>query len=134
MTPKNITGTKPQWFLIETAQEYDAVTSRYEEIKNAASGTAEHKEKMLLVHLITQYENSIWDLPEVDPVELIKIRMDDFGYKAADLANVYGDKGTISKVLHYKQPLSLTMIRKFSSFLKLPVDSLIKEYALKASS
>ncbi|HAL80821.1 MAG TPA: XRE family transcriptional regulator, partial [Mucilaginibacter sp.] len=62
------------------------------------------------------------------------IRMEDFGYKAADLANVYGDKGTISKVLNYKQPLSLTMIRKFSKLLRLPVDSLLKEYRLKTTT
>ena len=45
------------------------------------------------MHLIENYENALWDLPEVNPVEMIKIRMDDFGYKAADLAAVYGDKG-----------------------------------------
>jgi HTH-type transcriptional regulator/antitoxin HigA len=124
-------NTNSQWFLIENEQQYNAVLARYEEVKYAAKGTNEHKEKMLLVHLIVQYENSLWDLPEVDPIEMIKIRMDDFGYKAADLANVYGDKGTISKVLSYKQPLSLTMIRKFSQLLRLPADALIKEYQLK---
>jgi len=120
---------KPQWFLIETEQEYKRAVARYEAIKNATTG-ANHKEKLLLVHLIQNYENSIWDLPEVDPVEMIKIRMDDFGYKAADLAAVYGDKGTISKVLNYKQALSLTMIRKFSELLRLPAAALVKEYEL----
>jgi len=42
----------------------------------------------------------------------------------------YGDKGTISKVLNYKQPLSLTMIRKFSKLLRLPSDALTKEYQI----
>jgi HTH-type transcriptional regulator/antitoxin HigA len=56
--------------------------------------------------------------------------MEDFGYKAADLAAIYGDKGTISKVLNYKQPLSLTMIRKFSKLLHLPAAELVKEYQL----
>jgi HTH-type transcriptional regulator/antitoxin HigA len=120
---------KPQWFLIETEQEYNQAIARYEQIKDATAG-AEHKEKLLLVHLIENYENSLWDLPEVNPVEMIKIRMDDFGYKAADLATVYGDKGTISKVLNYKQPLSLNMIRKFSEFLHLPASALVKEYKL----
>jgi len=119
----------PQWFLIETEQEYNKAIARYEEIKDATAG-AEHKEKLLLVHLIENYENSLWNLPEVNPVEIIKIRMDDFGYKAADLATVYGDKGTISKVLNYKQPLSLTMIRKFSELLRLPSSALVKEYKL----
>ncbi|HTD39244.1 MAG TPA: hypothetical protein VK671_01400 [Mucilaginibacter sp.] len=120
---------KPQWFLIETEQEYNAAIARYEQVKNATTG-AEHKEKLLLVHLIENYENSLWDLPDVNPVEMIKIRMDDFGYKAADLATVYGDKGTISKVLNYKQHLSLNMIRKFSEFLHLPASELVKEYKL----
>ena len=124
-------NTKSQWFLIDTEHEYNDAVARYEEVKQAAKGSDDHKEKMLLVHLIAEYERSTSDLPEVDPVELIKVRLEDFGYKPADLATVYGDKGTISKVLNYKQALSLTMIRKFSRFLKLPVDSLIKEYKLK---
>jgi HTH-type transcriptional regulator/antitoxin HigA len=120
---------KPQWFLIETEQEYENAVARYELIKDATTG-ADHKEKLLLVHLIADYENRSWDLPDVDPVELIKIRMEDFGYKAADLAQVYGDKGTVSKVLNYKQPLSLAMIRKFSALLHLPAGELLKEYRL----
>ena len=127
-------NTKAQWFLIDNEQEYNIAIARYEKVKYAEKNTEEHKEKLLLVHLISEYEKSVVDLPEVDPVELIKIRLDDFGYKPADLANVYGDKGTISKVLNYKQALSLTMIRKFSQFLKLPVDSLIKEYKLKITA
>jgi len=118
---------KPQWFLIETEQEYENAVARYETVKDA---TADHKEKLLLLHLIADYENRSWDLPDVDPVEMIKIRMDDFGYKAADLAQVYGDKGTVSKVLNYKQPLSLAMIRKFSALLHLPAGELLKEYQL----
>jgi HTH-type transcriptional regulator/antitoxin HigA len=66
----------------------------------------------------------------VDPIEMIKIRMEDFGYKPADLARAYGDKGTVSKVLNYKQPLSLNMIRVFSRLLRIPADALLKEYKL----
>ena len=120
----------PQWFLIKTEQEYNNALARYEYIKYSTEGDSDHKEKLLLVHLIENYENSLWDLPEVDPVEMIKIRMDDFGYKASDLAAIYGDKGTVSKVLNYKQPLSLTMIRKFSELLHLPASALLKEYQL----
>jgi len=120
-----------QWFLIENEEEYEKALARYQETKRAPKGSAEHKEKLLLVHLISEYEKMTSDLPEVDPIEIIKIRMEDFGYKAADLAAVYGDKGTISKVLHYKQPLSLTMIRKFSELLRIPAEFLLKEYDLK---
>jgi len=119
------------WYLLESEEDYNAATQRYEQLKYAEKGTEEHKEKMLLVHLISTYEENLWDLPEVNPVEMIKIRMEDLGYNAATLAKAYGDRGTISKVLNYKQSLSLTMIRKFSQLLKIPVEWLIKEYPLK---
>ena len=127
-------AAKSQWFLLETETEYQAAIVRYEELKKSVKGSIEHKEKLLLVHLISQYELSQWNVQEVDPIELIKIRMEDFGYKSSDLAKKYGDKGTVSKVLNYKQSLSLTMIRKFSELLRIPVEALIKEYDLKHSS
>jgi HTH-type transcriptional regulator/antitoxin HigA len=121
-----------QWFLIENQEDYKEATIRYEQIRNAEKGSDEHREKMLLVMLIQQYEERQWNLPELDPVELIKIRMEDFGYTAKDLAREYGDKGTVSKVLNYKQALSLTMIRKFSKLLRIPTDALTKEYKLQS--
>jgi HTH-type transcriptional regulator/antitoxin HigA len=118
------------WLLIENEKEYKEATARFEEIREAKKGTPEYREMLLLVHLVSTYEEKKWSLPEVDPVEMIKIRMEDFGYNASDLAREYGDKGTVSKVLNYKQALSLTMVRKFSKLLRIPADSLIKEYNL----
>lgn len=117
-----------QWFLLEDEKSYKKATQRFEEIRHAKKGDAEHKEKLLLAVLINQYEEKLWNIPDLDPIELIKVRMEDFGYKPIDLAIEYGDKGTVSKVLNYKQPLSLNMIRKFSKMLRLPTSALIKEY------
>jgi len=119
------------WFLIENDTDYQKATARFEEIREAQKGSPEHKEKQLLAFLINRYEEAKWEMPEVDPIEFIKIRMEEFGYKAADLAKEYGDKGTVSKVLNYKQALSLTMIRKFSKLLRIPVEALTKEYSLQ---
>jgi len=123
-----------QWFLLQSEEDYKLATARYEELKHAKKGTLEHREKLLLVHLIAAYESQAWDLPTVDPIETIKIRMEEFGLKAADLAKEYGDKGTLSKVLSYQRALSLSMIRKFSATLRIPTDMLIQEYALKANT
>jgi HTH-type transcriptional regulator/antitoxin HigA len=120
-----------QWLLIENEKEYKEATERFEVIREAKKGTPEYREKLLLVHIVSTYEESQWSLPEVDPIEMIKVRMEDFGYTATDLANKYGDKGTISKVLNYKQPLSLNMIRLFSKMLRIPADALTKEYKLQ---
>ena len=119
------------WAIIENEEELKAAYSRFEEIRTAKKGEQDYKEKMLLLLLISQYEEKQSTLPDLDPIEFIKIRMEDFGYKQATLAAEYGDKGTVSKVLNYKQPLTLSMIRKFSKLLRIPADVLIKEYTLQ---
>jgi HTH-type transcriptional regulator / antitoxin HigA len=121
---------KKNWTILDTKKEYEEAKKRFEEIDETKKDSPDFKELQLLVLLISQYESKLWDLPEVDPVEMIKIRMEDFGYSASDLAKEYGDKGTVSKVLNYKQALSLTMIRKFSKLLRIPADALTKEYKL----
>jgi len=119
-----------QWFIIENRKDYELAAARFEEIHEATKYSPDYKEMLLLALLINQYEEKQWSVPEVDPIEMIKIRMEDFGYTASDLAKEYGDKGTVSKVLNYKQALSLTMIRKFSKLLRIPADALTKEYKL----
>ncbi len=121
-----------QWLPIITEKEYKEATQRFEEIYDAEKDSLHYREMLLLSLLINDYEKKHFSLPEVDPIEMIKIRMEDFGYTAADLAKEYGDKGTISKVLNYKQALSLTMIRKFSKLLRIPADALTKEYKIRA--
>lgn len=121
-----------QWLPITTEQEYKEVTLRFEEIYDVEKDSPHYKEMLLLSLLINDYEKKHFKLPEVDPIEMIKIRMEDFGYTASDLAKEYGDKGTVSKVLNYKQPLSLNMIRLFSKMLRIPADALTKEYKLRA--
>ena len=118
------------WYLIENEADYQKAVNRYEKIREAKKDSPEHKEKLLLAFLINKYEAESWEMPDVDPIELIKIRMEEFGYQAIDLAREYGDKGTVSKVLNYKQSLSLTMIRKFSKLLRIPVEALTKDYEL----
>ncbi|MFD2967269.1 hypothetical protein [Sphingobacterium bambusae] len=58
---------------------------------------------------------------------MIKIRLEEFDYNQNEL----GNRSTISKLLNYKQPLSLKMIREFSEKLKIPAEFLIKDYQLK---
>jgi HTH-type transcriptional regulator/antitoxin HigA len=119
------------WFFLQTEEEYKEAKNRFEEIYEVDKMSPHFAEMKLLALLISEYERKHFSLPPVDPIEMIKIRMEDFGYKPADLAKQYGDKGTISKVLNYKQPLSLKMIRLFSAMLRIPAEALLKEYKLR---
>src|SRR5437867_1846853 len=89
---------KRNWYILESESDYEEACNRYEQVKSVTKKSDEHKEKLLLAFLINQYESKRYTLPNLDPIELIKIRMEDFEYKASDLAREYGDKGTVSKV------------------------------------
>jgi HTH-type transcriptional regulator/antitoxin HigA len=63
-----------------------------------------------------------------DPIEAIKFRMEQLGYKQKDLAEVIGLKSRVSEILNRKRKLTLEMIRKLNEVLGIPTDVLIKEY------
>lgn len=119
------------WTIIEAKKEYEEAKDRLEEIFHVRKGHKDYKEMLLVSLLINLYEKEHFKLGEIDPIEIIKFRMEDFDLKPADLAKAYGDKGTVSKVLNYKQPLSLNMMRLFSKMLRIPVELLVKEYKLR---
>lgn len=73
-------NAKLKWLLITSEQDYAVATVRYEEIKHATKGFNQHKEKLLLVNVISKYEKAQWDLMEVSLEEFIKILQEDFGY------------------------------------------------------
>lgn len=66
------------WYILENKNEYKSACNRNEQVTPAHKGSEEHKEKLLLALLINQYQEKQSTLPQVDPIELIKIRMEGF--------------------------------------------------------
>jgi HTH-type transcriptional regulator / antitoxin HigA len=120
------------WSILENKKDYDAALKRIEALMELNPGikTDLGKEMKLLLYLIERYEEEHYPIGLPDPIEAIKIRMGDLGLEPKDLIEAIGDKGTVSKVLNNKIPLSLRMIRNLSQLLQLPVDILIQEQKL----
>lgn len=121
-----------QWLVLENQKEYEAALKRINELMDAnpAKKTPDGKELKLLLYLVEKYEDEHYPIGMPDPVEAIKIRMEDLGLKPKDLTEAIGDKGTVSKVLNRKISLSLRMIRNLNTLLKLPPEILIQESRL----
>ncbi len=116
------------WAIIETPKEYEAALARLEELSRNPPHVKsdEGRELMLLGYLIDQYETKAFPIANPDPIEAIKVRMDDLGLKITDLIDIFGDRGTASKVLNKQRGLSLTMIRLLTERLSLPLDLLVQ--------
>lgn len=114
--------------LIKTAQEYQAALNRLEVIFDSKKDSSTADELELLSFLIEKYENETNPIELPDPIEAIKFRMEQLGYKQKDLAKAIGLKSRVSEILNKKRKLSLEMIRKLHHELGIPTEVLIKEY------
>lgn len=120
------------WTIIKTKKEYELATTRLEELSTnpPEENSQEGRELMLLGYLIDQYEERTFEVQYPQPIDAIKIRMKDLGLKITDLLNIFGDRGTASKVLNNQRGLSLSMIRQLADRLSLPVSLLIQPTGL----
>ncbi|MBW6460469.1 MAG: hypothetical protein K0B08_07835 [Bacteroidales bacterium] len=114
--------------IIKTKKEYEKALNRLEQIFNARPGTAEGDELEFLSLLLDNYEKEHFPIDLPDPIEAIKFRMEQMGYKSSDLARVLGFRSRVSEVLNRKRKLSLSMIRRLNKDLHIPTDVLIQEY------
>jgi len=121
--------------ILENKKDYESAIERIEKLMEINPGTKTDagRELKLLLLLVERYEDEHYPIGSSDPIEAIKIRMEDLNLSQSDLIDAIGDKGTVSKVLNKKISLSLRMIRNLSVLLKLPPEILIQGVDKKAA-
>ncbi len=113
--------------LIKNEKEYDEALSRVDALMelDPKLGSKESNELEVLVILIEKYEEKNWAISEADPVDAIKVRMEQMHLKQKDLVPYIGNASKVSEVLSRKVGLSLVMITNLASALHLPLETLI---------
>ena len=115
---------------LKTEADYQAALVRMEAIFDAKIGTPESDEADILALMIDDFENKHYPIEAPDPIEAIKIRMEEMNLKQVDLINEIGGKSRVSEILNRKRRLTVDMIRKLSGRLNIPSDLLIQEYEM----
>ncbi len=116
--------------IIKSEKEYNLALQRMEVIFDSKSNSKEGKEAELLALLIEEFEKENYPIEAPDPIEAIKIRMDELQLKQKDLVGVIGTKSIVSEVLNRKRKLTVNMIRVLSDKLKLTAQVLVQDYKL----
>lgn len=113
---------------IHNEKDYDTALERVDALMelNPALGTDESDELEVLALLIEKYEVKAWVINEPDPIEAIKIRMEQMHLKQKDLVPYIGNKSKVSEVLNRKVGLSLSMITSLAKGLHLPLEVLVQ--------
>lgn len=113
---------------IKTETDYHEALERIDLLFDAKKGTVEGDELEVLSILVEKYEDEHFPIASPDPIEAIKFRMDQLGYKAKDMEAIIGARGRVSEVLARKRKLTLPMIRRIHKKLNIPTDVLVKQY------
>ncbi|MCF6170974.1 MAG: hypothetical protein L3J66_08365 [Bacteroidales bacterium] len=115
---------------IKTETDYQKALKRLEVIFDAAKGTQQSDEADVLGLMIDDYEKKNYPIEAPDPIEAIKIRMEEMRLKQIDLVNEIGGKSRVSEILNRKRKLTVDMIRKLTTRLNLSPELLISDYQL----
>jgi len=116
--------------IIKSEKEYEKALSRMEEIFDSKSNSKEGREAEILALLIEEYEKENYPISPPDPIEAIKIRMEELELKQKDLIGLIGNKSIVSEVLNRKRKLTVQMIRALSEKLNLTAQVLVQDYQL----
>ena len=115
---------------IKTEKDYDKALERLELIFDATPNSKEGDEEEILSLLIDNYENKHYPIESPDPIEAIKIRMEEMNLKQKDLVGVIGGKSRVSEILNKKKRLTVEMIRELERILHISASVLVNNYKL----
>ena len=115
---------------IKTEKDYQVTLSKLDELFDAPIGTKNSDYADILALLVDDYEKKMFPIEAPDPIEAIKIRMEEMQLRQKDLASVIGGSNRVSEVLNKKRKLTVEMIRSLTTKLNLSANILIKDYQL----
>jgi len=115
---------------IKNEKDYRNALERLEIIFDAPIDTKEGDEAEILSLMIENYENEHYPIESPDPIEAIKIRMEELNLRQKDLVGVIGGKSRVSEILNRKMKLTVEMIRELERILQISASVLVNNYQL----
>jgi HTH-type transcriptional regulator / antitoxin HigA len=113
--------------IIKTKKQYqeylDWIDKQFDNHVKPNSPLGEKVQVTLL--LVKQYEDINYPVPLPDPIEAIKLKMQDLGLKNKDWVGKIGSKGYVSALLNKRKPLTLELAKLFHRELSIPSDVLL---------
>lgn len=112
---------------IKNEKEYQQALLELETVFDAEPNSPQGDKGQVLVLLIEDYEKKHYPIDLPDPIEAIKLTMEEKGLTNKDVVSYFGSKSLVSQVLSKQRNLSLKMIRALHKGLRLPYEILLAE-------
>ena len=112
---------------IENKKEYNTALNWVDEqFEKKVSPKSEAGQKVqVALLLLKNYEDKNYPVPTPDPIEAIKIKMEEKGLRNQDFVGKIGSKGYVSAILSKRKPLTIEIARLFFRELGVPAEVLL---------
>ncbi len=113
--------------IIKTKKQYEEFLDWVDMLfdKKVKADTILGNKLQVALLLIKQYEDANYPIPLPDPIDAIRVKMNELGLKNKDLVGKVGSKGYVSSLLNKKKPLTLELARLFHQELNIPAEVLL---------
>lgn len=111
---------------VRTEEDYDEALRDIERLMDATPGSARGDRLDVLVTLVEAYEQRRWRIDAPDPIDAIKIMMEERGLTRSDLEKLLGSSGRVSEILNRKRSLSVEMMQRLHAELAIPAESFLR--------
>lgn len=110
---------------IKTQEQYKEYLTIIDSLIDCEEGSPEEETLELVSILVEDYESKHYQIEAPDPIEAIKIKMEEDGLRKKDLVEYFGSASRVSEVLNRKRPLTLEMIRKIHRGMGISAETLL---------
>lgn len=107
---------------IKTEQEYDELMAWIDQQfdDRVTPDSAEGEALQVALLLVKAYEDEQYPILPPDPIEAIRLKMDEKGVRNKDFVGKLGSKSYVSAVLNRRKPMTLEMAKFFHKELGIP--------------
>jgi HTH-type transcriptional regulator / antitoxin HigA len=110
--------------------DYDRALRAIDRLMDAEAGTEEGDRLDVLTTLVEAYEARRWPIEAADPIDLLRMVMDQRGIRPRDLRAILGPRVNVPDILARRRPLTLPMARRLHERLGIPAEALLRSYRL----
>ncbi|MFN3490050.1 MAG: type II toxin-antitoxin system HigA family antitoxin [Emticicia sp.] len=110
---------------VKSKEQYKEYLTIIDSLIDCVEGSPEEETLELVSILVEDYEAKHYHIEAPDPIEAIKIKMEEDGLKKKDLVEYFGSASRVSEVLNRKRPLTLEMIRKIHHGMGISAETLL---------
>lgn len=116
-------------FPVRTESDYDRAINRINTLLNLnpEPGSREDDELEVLSSLVQVYEDNHYPILPPEPVEAVKIAMEEKGMQQKDLVGIIGPKSRVSELMNRKRDFTKKEIQALHDHLGIPYKVFFRE-------